>query len=33
MIGIYIWIGKYWETLDKRYVKREDCVENDDGSR
>lgn len=33
MIEIYIWIGKHWDTLEKRYVEPEDCVENDDGTR
>lgn len=32
MIDIYMWIGKYWETL-VQYREPDDCVENDDGTR
>ena len=32
IVDIYIWIGKHWETLDKRYVEPEYFVENDDGT-
>ncbi len=30
MIAIYMWIGKYWETL-VQYREPDDCVENDMG--
>ncbi len=32
MIDIYMWIGKYWETL-VRNREPDGCVENDDGTR
>jgi hypothetical protein len=32
MIGIYMWVAKYWDTL-LQDREPEDCVDNDDGKK